>query len=258
MVALEKVERSKQETQALVTSLGLVSPPPIHVQCDAFEGTLVALFLCVKDHKINLEEIPLAPICQAYFSYLIQSKDVSLDEAASALAALAYLLERKAWGLLPSSEEPPEELEIEGNLSLISHIDEFEEVIEVLQVYRSERERLYFRPGSEGTSALQLELEIGEVQASDLASVLQQLLAKALPDLTPPELKAGPSIAEVMAQTLSRLDTSRWSTIGEIMPMVFSKTEAVYIFLALLELIRLGQVAVELNDQKEVLFARIG
>src|SRR5579862_9053880 len=87
-----------------IAALGVVAPPPILVQTPTFDGSLGMLFQCVRDQKVDLMEVPLAPICEAYFLYLMQSADVQLDEAAAALIALAYLLERKAWGLLPVFE----------------------------------------------------------------------------------------------------------------------------------------------------------
>src|SRR3954463_13791078 len=99
--------RAVPETQH-IAALGVVAPPPIQVTTPTFDGSLGLLFQCVRDHKVDLMEVPLAPICEAYFLYLMQSPNVELDEAAAALIALAYLLERKAWALLPVVEPEPE------------------------------------------------------------------------------------------------------------------------------------------------------
>lgn len=241
-----------------VTALGLASPPPIHVQCDAFEGTLATLFLCVRDHKVSLNDVPLAPICEAYLNYLIQTSSVYLDEAAAALTALAYLLERKAWGLLPSpEEEPEEEVFDEEALALTSHIDAYEEVIDVLKVFREAREKMFFRPAMESVGALGPDLDLGQVTSGDLATAMEALLKRAKPDLSPPHLRPRRNLADVMAEVLGRLSVQP-ARLETMMPEEFTRTDVVFVFLALLELIRLGQASAVLGEGEEVLFARRG
>ncbi len=130
-----------------VSALGVVAPPPIHVHSEAFNGSLAMLFNCVREHKVELLEVPLAPICEAYFEYLLTSPETSLDEAAAALVALAYLLERKAWLLLPGPDPEPEELETPLTPPEPS-VFEFTSAIEALRVWHDERSRFFFRaPG---------------------------------------------------------------------------------------------------------------
>ena len=119
-----------------ISPLGVVAPPPIHVQSAAFEGSLAMLFNCVREHKVELLDIPLAPICEAYFAYILSSPDTGLDEAAAALVALAYLLERKAWLLLPTPEPEPEELDALEPLEPTVH--EFTAAIEALRIWHAE------------------------------------------------------------------------------------------------------------------------
>src|SRR5579872_2660477 len=126
-----------------VSPLGVVAPPPIHVQTATFDGSLATLFNCVREHKVELLEIPLAPICEAYFEYILTSPNTSLDEAAAALVALAYLLERKAWLLLPTPEPEPEELEALSPPE--PTVYEFTAAIEALRVWHDERSNLFFR-----------------------------------------------------------------------------------------------------------------
>src|SRR4051812_16701440 len=96
------------ERTAAATALGGIAPPPIHVTTPTFDGSLGTLFRCVREHKVQLLDVPLFPICEAYFIYLLKAELKDLDEAAAALAALAYLLERKAWALLPVEEPEPD------------------------------------------------------------------------------------------------------------------------------------------------------
>src|SRR5262249_39524687 len=93
--SLVMAARENPEPQlTVVAGLGLVAPPPIHIQAPTFEGSLATLLRCVRDNKVKLLDVPLLPVCEAYFEYLVQTNLADLDEAAAALLALAYLLER--------------------------------------------------------------------------------------------------------------------------------------------------------------------
>src|SRR5688572_16813706 len=102
--ALIRPTPSSAKAQEKLSPLGIVAPPEIHVESPRFTGSLATLFACVRERKVDLLDVPLYPICDAYFSYLAGAPIENLDEAAAALAALAYLLERKAWALLPCDE----------------------------------------------------------------------------------------------------------------------------------------------------------
>ena len=99
LVRKTPVRKSRKPEEA-VSPLGVVSPPPIYVDSPYFSGSLGALFGCVRERKLDLALVPLLPICEAYFSYLLQATFSDLDHRTAALSALAYLLERKAWDLV--------------------------------------------------------------------------------------------------------------------------------------------------------------
>ncbi|RYG37700.1 hypothetical protein EON81_05955, partial [bacterium] len=80
---------ARHADEATLTPLGVVAPLPIHVESPAFTGPLGTLFLAVRDHRVDLLDIPLFPICEAYLTYLAMLPETPLDEAATALSALA-------------------------------------------------------------------------------------------------------------------------------------------------------------------------
>lgn len=241
------------EQSASVTALGVVAPPPILVQTPAFEGTLATLFRCVREHKVDLMEIPLEPICEAYLLYLIDNAETNLDEAAAALTVLAYLLERKAWQLLPV--EPDEEPEYEEPAALLDPtIIEYADVIQMLHSGHEERSKLFFRTSAPDAGQYEIPFSIGEVTAGDLARAFERLLKRATPE--PVELLSKPrkSIQEQMKVVLMTLK-SEFQTIDQLFVGGYSRNDAVYWFLALLELIRLHRAQVRLEGE-EVQFAK--
>jgi segregation and condensation protein A len=237
-----------------VSALGVVAPPPIHVHSEAFDGSLAMLFSFVREHKVDLLEVPLAPICEAYFAYLLSAKETGLDEAAAALVALAYLLERKAWMLLPTPEPEPEELEALSPPE--PSVYEFTAAIEALRVWHDERAHLFFRAANNGPNPYELPYKLEEVSASDLARAFERLMSRAEPEPQKLPSRTVRSLAEVIKAVLLAVSDT-WRPLGQLLPERYTRTDAVYWFLAILELIRLGQVGVRVGDG-DVEFARRG
>ena len=235
------------------SALGLVAPPPIHVQSPHFEGSLGTLFSCVRDHKVDLLDVPLFPICEAYFAYLMLSEIKDLDEAAAALSALAYLLERKAWLLLPVIEDEPEFEEPMELAEPTSH--EYQIAIQALQIWHEERSQLFFRAPEAGPDLYELPYTLGNISAGDLARAFERILRKAKPDPVTPLNKPRKSLQEQMKLVL-QIITADWTRLENLIIQPYTRSEAVYWFLALLELIRLGQVAARVEGE-EVEFSRM-
>lgn len=237
---------------SVVGSLGVCSPPPIAIECAAFTGSLAALFDVVRRHKVDLLEIPILPVCRAYFQYMQESAEGDLDGAGAAVAALSYLVERKAWLLLPTpdpefEDEPYEPFEL-GEPSVY----EFQVAIEALGMWHEEREKRFFR-GGDG-AAYEIPFVLGEVSADDLARAFERLLSRASPTPLEPLGRGRRSLTEQMTVVLKALRTD-WVSLDGLLEPPFTKIEAVWWFLALLELIRLGQARVRLENG-EVEFAR--
>lgn len=243
-----------------VSAIGVTPPPDIYVECQAFSGSLATLFLMVRDHKVNLLGVPLAPVCEAFAEYLIETSGEDTERAASAIAVLSYLLERKAFALLPveeaSSEDPPELSE-----PMEPSVQEFAQVILALNDLAEERGGLFFRQSRPPVQdlvdgqggAYELPIEIGDVTTFDLARAFERLVARDIPDKPAAFRKPARSLSEMMV-VVSRALQLEFKSLDEIVVGDFTRTEAVWWFLALLELIRIGQARVR-SHKGEVQFA---
>ncbi|HMS54065.1 MAG TPA: hypothetical protein PKA27_01570 [Fimbriimonadaceae bacterium] len=220
------------ESDWKVSGLGLIAPPPITIESPHFSGSLATLFEVVQAHKVDLRDVPLLPICEAYFRYLAEQPEVTVDEAAAALCALCFLLERKAWLLLPSPEPEPEELlAFEFDPTALG---ELEVAIAALEIWHEERSNLHFRSVQ---VEQEVELDFGGVSISDLARAFEELLAKAEPE--PMEsLAADRRSIHDQIRTVREALTRAWATLPSLVQGQFTRTEAVWWFLALLEMIR--------------------
>ena len=233
-----------------VSPLGVVAPPPIQIESPGFSGSLGTLFQLVHDHRVDLMQVPLFPICRAYFEYVMTIERGNLDEAAAAMMALAYMLERKAWGLLPTPEPEPT---VDDDVPLtLPTAHEYALVIETLKQWKQEREQFFFRPLDAGPDPYEVPVEMGDVTPADLARALERLLRKASP-ASIPVTKARRSLSEQMVVVMRAL-SSKPRLLEDLIPSPFTREDAVYWFLAILELIRLGQAHASI-EWADVLFA---
>jgi segregation and condensation protein A len=251
-VLARRTPQKPRKVEEAVTALGVVAPPPILVESPNFTGSLATLFACVRERKIDILGIPLFPVCEAYLIYLMASPNADLDQAAAAMAALAYLLERKAWAMLPVAEPEPQTEEVMELIAPTSH--EYERAIFALKIWEEDRERIFFRPPDVGSAQYEIPFEIGSVSIMDLARAFERLLTKAEPQEISPLNKPRRSLSEQMKVVLRAL-SAEWTTLEGLLNFPFTREDAVYWFLSLLELIRLGQASVR-KDGEEVSFAR--
>ena len=228
-----------------VTALGVVSPPPLQIVCEAFEGTLGTLFALVRDHRVDLLDVPLGPVCEAYLAYLVEEAERDLDEAAAALAALAYLLERKAWRLLPVPEAEPE---MDEPMDLLEPtVGGFAQAIAALRIGQAERDLLFFRGAGPGPDPYELPYRLSDVAPNDLARALERLLRKAEPVPLEPLGRPRRSLTEAIEEVHAALGTD-WSPLGSLVPTPLTREDAVVWFLSLLELVRVGRARARLGE----------
>lgn len=236
----------KNEPIETLTPGGVAVPPPLKVQSETFSGSLLTLFHLAREGRIDLTEIPLAPVCLAYIEYVFESGSQDVDGAGAGLLALAYLIERKAWQLLPIAD-PPEPEELPELPEPTAH--EYATVVDALQEWHAERAHLFFRPGEADTEILELPMEVGDIRPEHLAKALERLLSRAQTVQEVVPQRKYPSLAEVMQDSMSRLKNLGGKAVLEkLLPENFTKMNVVLLFLAVLELLRIGLINAKLEN----------
>ena len=131
---------------------------------------------------------------------------------------------------------------------------EYALAIEALKLWQEERDRFFFRSLDNGPDPYELPFAMGDVTSNDLARALERLLMRASPEPVQPLNKPRKSLSEQMRVVFSAL-SSQFRALEDLVPTPFTREEAVYWFLALLELIRLSQAHVRVEGE-DVVFAR--
>jgi segregation and condensation protein A len=221
------------------------------LQLSNFEGPLDLLLHLIKLNEVDIYDIPIATIADQYVAFLDMMQELDLDVASEFLLMAATLMEIKSRMLLPTDpdEEEPEE---DPRFELIEQILEYKK-------YKEYSGHLGERADAEGmifqrTSKEDIDIETGEplLEASifqlmeAFKRVLEYASEETFSEITLEEV----SVEDKMEELRTRLQEKNNILLEEIFEGQ-TRTKAILIatFLALLELIRLKEVAARQKTQ---------
>ena len=227
------------------------SPDAYQVKLDAFEGPLDLLLHLIRQHEVNIYDIPIALITEQYLAYLDLMQEMNLDVAGEFLIMAATLIHIKSRTLLPrpdpsqedaASEEDPREALVRR---LLEH-QKYKAAAELLHDRETLRGAQFHRPDASiahaAGDAYEPELE---VDLFTLIAAFRGVLARASrrPRMVlPPEQM---SIEDRIQQLLGRLSETEALGFEDLFDDGDgSRPFMIVTFLALLEMIRLKLIRV--------------
>jgi len=210
------------------------------VKLEMFEGPLDLLLHLIREHQLNILDIPIATITEEYLRYLALMQELDLDVAGEFLLMAATLIHIKSKMLLPAEEagEDEEDEEADPRAALVDRLLEykkFKEAAQTLGLLETEQALLHRR----GAPALELEVE-GPLSVSLIEllrafrDVLRRAEAPAPLEITPEELNVGQRIVVL----LDRLTAESPLEFTSLFAGSVRRAEIIVTFLALLELLR--------------------
>lgn len=228
----------------------------------AFEGPLDLLEHLIKKNKLNICSVSLIAITEQYIAYLEQMQRMDLELSSDFLVVASNLLYLKSKELLPKHEEEDDAEEIARNLTealkqrrrmkLIAELFHKQQYEGMMTVYK-EPEKIGFPP---------VKQEIEQSSVDKLLDAFLVVLEKAERKAPPPARNfegivghEPVSVRESGTALVKRLKRGRMR-FEEAFVHVKSKPEAVALFLAVLELMKLGQV--HAADEGDSLYLEIG
>lgn len=216
------------------------------VDLEAFHGPLDLLLYLVEKNQVDIYDIPIAVISEQYMEYLQTSGGFDLERLGDFLLMASYLLNLKSKLLLPSSIiEVDEEEEVP---------DPRQELVEKLLAYKRFKEVagwLQDRQSGTGERIFYREEQLAGESRGELVVDLRSLVKAykaALKDISENtdayQLPRGDvNVSEKMEEIMERLQRiPKGIVFQNLFIGIVSRREALALFLALLELIRLQQV----------------
>jgi segregation and condensation protein A len=218
---------------------------PYPVKLGEFEGPLDLLLHLIRKNELDIRNVPLVDICRQYHEYLVLMQELDLEVAAEFLYVEAMLVHIKSQLVLPRppggapTEDPRDEL-----VRRLLEYRKYKGVAETLHELESVRLGLWSRPPArlEAPGAEAEETDLSEVSLFDLLTFFKGALDRYRAQ-HPPSMEIAHqkfSIREKMEQMLARVKSASGPVpLSDVFRSLSGRGEAIAIFLAVLELLRM-------------------
>jgi segregation and condensation protein A len=218
------------------------------VDLDIFRGPLDLLLHLVKRQEVDISEIPIARVAEQFLEYLRVIELIDVERAGDFLVMAATLMEIKSRMLLPRSDDPVEET-ADPRADLVRQLLEykkFKDAAIALEV-QAERQlnRLARQPLELPAEPIPAEQPLRRVELWDLVSAFGRLMRETLA-LQPQQIIVDQTPIHVyMEALLRRFESEARLAFSAVFTPPYTRGRLVGLFLAVLELIKNGQIAAE-------------
>ncbi len=221
--------------------------PQIHVA--EFDGPLDLLLYLIKRDKIDIHDIPIAPITRSYMEYLELMQELNLDVAGDFMVMAATLIHIKSKMLVPvdPTEAQGDDEQEDPREALVQRLLEFQRYKEAAGILHQQaqiRAATWTRPDTVLPAFDDAGEEMLEAGLFDLISAFKELLERRRTLLAHEVASGGKSIEQRIEELLALLREGESLDFLELFAAQETKADMIVTFLALLELIRLKRVRV--------------
>jgi segregation and condensation protein A len=215
----------------------------------SFEGPLDLLLYLIRRDKIDIYDIPIAPITRQYMQYLELMRELNLDVAGEFMVMAATLIHIKSKLLVPLSptEAAGDEEQPDPREELVKRLLEFERYKEAAGVLHQKgevRAASFTRPEGVLPRFDDHGEEMLEAGLFDLIAAFKELLERRKTLLAHEVEREKRSVEERMQELLELIREGQSIEFLELFAAQQTKAAMILTFLALLELIRLKRVKV--------------
>ena len=214
------------------------------IKVPLFEGPMDLLLHLIREHKIDIYDIPISLITRQYLEYLELMKELDLEVAGDFLVMAATLIHIKSRMLLPVEDtadtDEPEDPRLELVMRLLEY-KAFKEAAHGLRECEAGQADVYTRTptGDEGEEEDVEELSLFDLNLFDLITSFQKMLERAPAEaqLITRETLTVKDKMSIIIDSLQSTDAIRFT---DLFKDDIIKAHFVITFVAMLELIRLG------------------
>ncbi|MFN8587050.1 MAG: segregation/condensation protein A [Candidatus Eisenbacteria bacterium] len=219
----------------------------VNIKLERFEGPLDLLLHLIKRDEIDIHDIPISHITQQYLEYIELMRQLDLDVAGEFLVMAATLMRIKAKMLLPVPKADEEEDEGDPRDELVQRLIEYrlyKEASETLKESEGLR-RSIFERGMVPTEDDAGPLPLAPATLFDLIDALNRVMARKQDQRVVYEVRTELfDIEDKMSLIYRTVCEGGRLHFSSLMQQARARMEIVVSFMALLELVKLGQVIV--------------
>jgi segregation and condensation protein A len=219
------------------------------IQLPLFEGPLDLLLYLIRREKIDIHDIPIAPITREYMEYLDLMRELSLDIAGEFMVMASTLIHIKSKMLVPiePTEAEGEEEYVDPREELAQKLMEFQRYKEAAGILHQQaqiRAAQWTRPETVLPTFDDAGEEMLEAGLYDLIAAFKEMLDRRKALLDHEIETEGPGVDERMEELVAMIGEGESLEFLELFASLETKAAMIVTFLALLELVRLKRVRV--------------
>ena len=222
----------------------------INLKVEQYEGPLDLLLALISKHKIDIFDIPISEICEQYTAYLDAMRKMDMEITGEFVVMAAELMLIKSKMLLPRTEES-EDPRAPLVDALLEH-QRAKAAAEFLKMQSAGHFDTFTKPASEPEKSDYSRGHAVELLTEAFARIADRVASRKFdgePELFKRIEERYYSVEEKSAAIMSYLDQKRACKFEDLFARVHSRSEAVAVFMALLELVRDGMIDVERNGE---------
>jgi segregation and condensation protein A len=217
-----------------------------------FEGPLDLLLHLIKEHRLDIFDIPLALITEKYLEYLERMREINLDIAGEFLVMAATLAHLKSRMLLPRQDVAEQAVDAVAELQQEEAGDPREELVRRLleyQKYKDAAEQLARqdildrdvfprRVPLEAVPIPEEEVGLQEFSVLKLIEALDRVMERLAPKLQHEVVREKVSLTEAMRRIAEKLAGQESCTFDSLFEEQRTRQQVVITFLAILEMVK--------------------
>jgi segregation and condensation protein A len=240
-------------------------PDSWHVHLPTFEGPLDLLLELVRLHKVEITDLPVAPICDQFHEYLRLMEVLDLDIAGDYIYMASYLIHLKSKLLLPRPKTlDGKEIDEDPREDLVQRLLEYRRLKEAAQSLAevdSQRRGMWSRHSDELRRIIkedEQEIDLTDLSLFDLLKTFRTVLDRFERENPEPMRVAGEvfSVQDQIQRLLARLALDRPTNLLDDLASLSGRREAIAAFLAVLEMARMQLVRLHQTARGAVLLYR--
>lgn len=228
------------------------------VKLDIYEGPLDLLLNLIRENNLNIHDLSLTEVTSQYLEHVELLQEFDFDNIGDYLVIAAELARLKSRSLLPEDEK--EELIDEPEMDLVQMLKEYKKY-RALSEELSKRKILGRDTFKKHFDSTLTSSTLWEVQKTDIwrlitavKNVLQHKNYKEVPDIEFDEESIDPDI--VKRELLNLFKIKNRLSFKEIFNPNIDKSNIITRFLIILDMIKDGQINIDVGDQSQIIFTR--
>lgn len=241
------------------SALEMTSHDTFEIKLSLFEGPFDLLLFFIERDELDIYDIPISKITKDFLEYLHQLEELNVDVASEFILVAATLMRIKSKMLLPRPQIDEQGNEIDPREELVKHLLEYKKYKSVIDTFHKmeDTELMKEKRGNLMKELRMLaessnvEAELQDVDLFKLMTVFEKVLRRYEIDKNKPvhQIIQYPYTIEGQREFLmNEVTTKQRVSFSEIVETYKTRIALIFNFLAILDLLAQGQLAIQVGE----------